>query len=521
MRHIETTRQSAWQIVWFKRDLRIIDHEALSRASLHGPVLPLYILEPDLWQQPDMSYRHYLFLCQSLHSLSEDLAKLGQKLIIKTGRAIDIFEDLRNRYPVGAVWSHQECWNGWTYQRDKQIRQWSRCHQIPWIEPCQHGVIRGLKDRDGWATCWYQQMQQPLFQPPTHLVPLDEFSAPLPTAKSLGLVDPNYRFPVMGGRPAGELVLHSFLYDRGEAYSRAMSSPVTAYDSCSRLSPHLAFGTLSMREVFQATSQRQQQIKDMPPSVRGKWLGSLRAFAGRLRWHCHFIQKLEDEPQIEFKNMHPAYDLLRQAPINQAYLTAWQQGQTGYPMVDACMRALTATGWLNFRMRAMLMSFASYHLWLDWRQPALHLARLFTDYEPGIHYSQVQMQSGTTGINAIRIYNPIKQGTDHDPDGLFIRHWVPELHQMPLANLHTPWQQPDKIGSYPLPIIEEKLARKQAADQLYGLRRDDTHKQTAKHIVQKHGSRKSGLRPKATGAKIKKNRTKQKAQESVQGELPL
>jgi deoxyribodipyrimidine photo-lyase len=120
----------------------------------------------------------------------------------------------------------------------------------------------------------------------------------------------------------------------------------------------------------------------------------------------------------------------------------------------------------------MLMSFASYHLWLHWRKPALHLAKLFTDYEPGIHYSQVQMQSGTTGINAIRIYNPIKQSIDQDPNGVFIRQWIPELRHIDQAFIHTPWMAPSKISDYPMPIVDEKAARKTAADKIYSVRKD-------------------------------------------------
>ena len=168
--------------------------------------------------------------------------------------------------------------------------------------------------------------------------------------------------------------------------------------------------------------------------------------------------------------------------ISAKYFEAWKSGMTGYPMVDACMRALTATGWLNFRMRAMVMSFASYHLWLHWRKPALHLANLFTDYEPGIHYSQVQMQSGTTGINSIRIYNPIKQGVDHDPDGVFIRRWIPELRDCSLYPYAV--QAASQMNGYPMPIVDEKTVRKYAADKLYGLRKNNTaHKETAKKIV--------------------------------------
>ena len=500
-------------IVWIKRDLRIEDHDALAQAAKHGTVLPLYILEPDLWQQPDMSHRHYLFLQDCLCELNQDLEKLGQRLIIKVGNATDVLEDITKRHNTNALWSHQETWNGWTYARDKAVKRWCKSHNIPWHEPVQNGVVRRLNDRDGWAARWYHQMKKPLIYKPLKLQAIKETTDALPSYRELSLNEDGVHDLQKGGRTEGLKLLHSFLYERGEGYTKEMSSPVTAFESCSRLSAHLAFGTLSIREVFQACERRNQEIKQMPRGAKGKWPSAMRSFSGRLRWNCHFIQKLEDEPRIEFENMHPAYDGLRGDDFNEEYFEAWKAGMTGYPMVDACMRALTATGWLNFRMRAMVMSFASYHLWLHWRKPALHLANLFNDYEPGIHYSQVQMQSGTTGINAIRIYNPIKQGIDQDPDSVFIRHWIPELQEMDQAFIHTPWQAASQMNGYPMPIVDEKTAHKAAADKLYGLRRNNaTHKETAKKIVSKHGSRKSGL-PRTVH--------KRKANNTSQGELPL
>lgn len=151
------------------------------------------------------------------------------------------------------------------------------------------------------------------------------------------------------------------------------------------------------------------------------------------------MQKLESEPRIEFENMHRACNGLRDPIPDPHRLDAWRQGHTSVPFVDACMCALIHTGWINFRMRAMLMSFSAYPLWLHWRGPGLHLARVFTDYESGIHWSRVQMQSGTTGIDRLRIYNPVKQSQDQDPDGVFIRRWVPELAAVPDARIHSPW----------------------------------------------------------------------------------
>ena len=242
---------------------------------------------------------------------------------------------------------------------------------------------------------------------------------------------------------------------------------------------------------------------------------SLRSFLSRLRWHCHFIQKLEDFPELEIKNMNRLYDNLR-SHTNDKYLNAWMLGNTGFPMIDASMRALISTGWINFRMRAMLISFASYHLWIPWNETAKYLARLFLDYEAGIHFSQVQMQSGTTGINAIRIYNPIKQGIDQDPDGVFIRKWLPELKKVDDQYIHQPWLEPNRCHDYPDPIVDEAKSRKKAASILYGIRKDNSqHQEINNQILDKHGSRRKKI--------TKKKDTKQKkdTKHQGQGEFPF
>ncbi|MEM1076546.1 MAG: deoxyribodipyrimidine photo-lyase/cryptochrome family protein, partial [Pseudomonadota bacterium] len=397
---------------------------------------------------------------------------------------------LRDKGLADALWSHEETGNNWTDQRDIQVSAWCRENGVRWQEIQNHGVFRRLKSRDGWAERWDKFMRQPmssLFA----LGPIDIEPGPIPTERDLGLPNDLCVERQVGGRHAGLERLESFLTQRGERYQREMSSPVEGAVACSRLSPYLAWGALSVREVTQATDKQRATLS---PQAKD-WRKSLRSFSGRLHWHCHFIQKLEDEPRIEFENLHRLYDGLRPKEPDTALLAAWSNGETGYPFLDACMRSLRATGWLNFRMRAMVMATASFHLWLDWRAPGLHLARMFTDYEPGIHWSQVQMQSGTTGINTVRVYNPVKQGHDQDPKGVFIRKWIPELAPIADQHIHEPWTASnarDVIGSlYPERTFDHLAAAKLARERVWNVRRGSAFREEAEAIAVKHASRKN------------------------------
>ena len=494
----------ALHIVWFKRDLRIADHRPLARAIAAGPVLPLYIAEPEFWAGPDASARQWAFAAESLAELQRDLAALGQPLSVMVGDAVRVFQHLHERHGVAALWSHEETGNGWTYARDRAVAVWARGAGIPWHEVPQFGVIRRLASRNGWAKAWDRQMAEPITPSPLALAPVaGDWPTHIPSALELGLAPDPCPQRQPGGRAAALTTLASFLEQRGRDYRYQMSSPVTAFDACSRLSPHLAWGAVSMREVAQESAARLRAVRSSGEPEAKRWRASLISFAGRLHWHCHFMQKLEDEPQIEFANLHRAYDGLRPDAADPDRLAAWRQGQTGFPFIDACMRALHQHGWLNFRMRAMLMSFASYHLWLPWRETGLHLARQFVDYEPGIHWPQVQMQSGTTGINTMRVYNPVKQGLDQDPTGGFVREFVPELAAVPDRFIHEPWAWTGAgTLAYPPPIVDHVTAAKAARDALYAIRKRGDHHQAASEIAEKHGSRKAGIP--MTGAKRKR-----------------
>ncbi|MCC5863294.1 MAG: deoxyribodipyrimidine photo-lyase/cryptochrome family protein, partial [Gammaproteobacteria bacterium] len=433
---------------------------------------------------------------------------LGQPLVVRTGEAVAILRELCARHGIRRLFSHEETGNLWTYARDRRVGAWARAAGIEWRELPQSGVVRRLQSRDGWAARRERFVSAGLLPGPAALAPLPGIEpGRIPTAAELGLVPDVCPGRQQGGRRAALELLESFLTERGEDYRAAMASPVTGEQACSRLSPHLALGTLSVREAVDAVKAERAEwgIRTQggragasgdraEAAIARAWRASLKSFESRLAWRDHFMQKLEDEPAIETGCMHPATEGLRPREPDAARLAAWQRGETGIPFVDACMRYLAHTGWLNFRMRSMLMAVASYHLWLDWRATGPHLARLFTDYEPGIHWSQCQMQSGTTGINTLRIYNPVKQGLEQDPDGQFTRRWVPELAEVPDSFLQQPWLWPAAgrlLGTtYPAPIVDVAAAARAAREQMWALRKDGAFASEAARVARRHASRK-------------------------------
>ncbi len=501
-------------LVWFKRDCRISDHLPLTKASANKqPCLLIYINEPILWQQPDMSLRQYRFLIESLTELQEKLSQKQAKLHIFNGNACDIISRLIKEHSVTAVYSHEETWNNWTYQRDIAVKKCLAALNVDWHEYPRCAIIRGPYNRDHWARNAKKMLYGDITPAPdalnAHIIQDDG----LEMMQALKPVEDHCVADMRGGCQTARRTLLDFLNKRGINYSGGLSSPLSARTACSRLSAHLAFGTISSRQVLLACDTKISKL-DPDTWVGKKHIRSLNAFTSRLHWRSHFMQKLEDEPGIEFNNMHSMYDGLRPSTPDEHRLLAWKNGITGLPMVDACMRCLSRTGWINFRMRAMLMSVASYHLWLDWRFTAPHLASLFIDYEPGIHYPQTQMQSGTTAINTNRVYSPKAQLEKQDPEGKFIHQWIPELKSVPAAFLSNPAAINDIVGSdYPQPIVDETHARQIAMDKCHQIRKQAGFVDEARKVYQKHGSRK------------RKAKRKQQHQNQdngpQQGELPL
>lgn len=519
-------------IVWFKRDLRVVDHAPLAAACAQAAVLPLFCWELSVWSEQDYAKQHQEFVMECLSELEISLKKIGLKLQVSNAGIIETLIKIRSQVHIAAIYSHEETGNLATYQVDKAVANWCKTQYINWQEMPQNGVVRRLKGRNEWSKHWEQRMSAPL-----QLLPAKALAAPnlimprVALTQAVGIDKPKRQ---KGGRTYALETFNSFLDGRAAKFRGGISSPLTAVSAGSRLSPYLAYGCLSMREVVQATRDRRTWANEVPHMFPSTLNAGLIGFESRLHWHCHFMQKLESEPEMEFENLHHAHDGMRDEVLSdeesQRRLQAWARGETGWPLVDACMAMLRQTGWINFRMRAMLMSTASYLYWLHWRGSGLHLAREFLDYEPGIHWPQCQMQSATTGINTLRIYNPIKQAQEQDPKGAFVRHWLPMLKNVPDTWIFEPYLMPkaqqlqygcilDK--DYPAPIVDVVKAMREARVKITLARKKDGVYDETQAVIKKHASRKGmlGASRNTKGFEMNANKNKVKKLNSNQQEL--
>ena len=467
-------------IFWFKRDLRLLDNGPLNNAvSQKEKLLLIYCFEPSLKKNKHYSTKHWNFIKESINDLNIFLKNIDTHIHTYNKEITDVLKEIQEKFIVKKIFSHNETGLNVTFERDILLKEFCQNNSIQWEEEINNGVFRGLKNRKNWIKKWRDHMKSPvvLFK--------GEKNDFINIKKKQNFKVKDSKILQKGGVSSGIKYLDSFLDSRHTKYQNNISKPEASRTSCSRLSPYMSWGNISTRYAWQ---RAKEQIQN------GKSKFQLNGFTSRLRWQAHFIQKFEMECQMEFRSVNKGYQNLVK-PINKKFISAWEKGKTGYPLVDASMRCVVETGYLNFRMRALLVSFLTHHLWQPWQSGVIHLARNFLDFEPGIHYSQFQMQAGETGINMIRIYNPTKNAKEHDKEGVFIKKWIPELKKIPTPLLFEPWKMSlidqetyeCKIGKdYPNPIVEISETYKYAASKLWSIKSDPKVKEESSRILQKH-----------------------------------
>ena len=475
-------------LVWLKRDLRLHDNEAISSAIKSGKkFLIFYAFEKILLNDLHYNVRHWDFIKQSIVDINKELIGYESKVLSVSSDIIGLCNQIQNFYAIDTVYSHIETGILTTYVRDKEFKRYCRNNNINWKENINNGVQRGLQHREKWYEDWecYMKKKQEVFNPlEDQILKLEEIKEIEKVSHPISLETPSDTKFQKGGRSMGIKYLTTFFNERHKDYMFHISKPELSRTSCSRLSPYLAWGNLSVREVF-------QEGKKVKTNANTRHIG---AFLSRLRWQAHFIQKFEMEHVMENASVNKGYHKLKKS-ISKKYQVAWKTGTTGFPLVDACMRCLKETGYLNFRMRALTVSFFTHILWQPWQDATTHLSQMFLDFEPGIHFPQLQMQAGETGINNLRIYNPVKNGIEHDEDAKFIKKWVPELKKLDTIFAHEPYLMTPleqqlydfTLGKdYPNPIVDLKKTRKKASDILWNLKKNPEVKKESKRILLKH-----------------------------------
>ena len=461
-------------IVILNRNLRLHDNAALYYGSLNSNYIVIHLYDENYWKANGRSVRQLKFSYECLQELDDNLKKIGSEINIFEGS----FDDLKKWIKI----NFNDCCIHINHCTDiDYFRKGFEKFKQDFGDRLKVYDDFGLQltnfDRDTWSKNWNHVMHSSLIDAPkinknsaeTNLIKFNEHNNKIKSKFT------NMEHIQKGGTSVANELLESFLYERCEDYRVKMSSPSLSEDSCSRLSPHFTYGSISIRQVY-------QRLNELLPSLDNK--KDLYSFKKRLYWHCHFVQKLHTEPELEFNSMHRMCDELRTEHDNEM-IDKWIKGETGFPFLDACMKFLKINGWINFRMRAMIMSFASYNMWQPWQKTSPLLAELFTDYEPGIHISQVQMQSGVTGINLPRIYSIPKQSMDQDPSAEWIKNLLPQLNNVEPRLIHSA-----ELNDVYLPqIVDLKVSAKFARDKVWGIRKSKEFKEEARRVYLKHGSR--------------------------------
>jgi deoxyribodipyrimidine photo-lyase len=517
-------------IYWHKRDFRLFDNEALCQAmhlsiSENIEFIPLMGLEKDLIESENTSYEFSEFqqfgLLSAMLPLYQNYKYNNIQPILFYDSIIDTLEkinSIENSRKIKFLISHEEAGTFYTYARDKKVSKYCRENNIKWIQIPHSGIVRNLETRDKWGLQVKNYLDDTILNIPDFKnikEKLQDENLNLKLEKEFKIDKKYQEFTLLkneivskyGLKECSEKVglqtLKSFVEDRASGYRGGISSPNSAITHGSRLSQFLSYGSISMRYVHSNYTKYTKLSEDK------KIRAGLVSAMPRLHWRGHFVQRIESDSTMPWHAINSEFNEI-QYINNQEYFEKYKTGMTGEVLIDACMRCLNKTGFINFRMRALLVSYGVFGLDLDWRVFGRYLASKFLDYEPGIHWSQMQMQAGITGINTIRVYSPQKQLIDQDPNCTFVRKWIPELNSVSnedILNYTNISLAELSEGKYIDPIVNFKEASKINKLKTFGVRKVSS-REIAKKVFDMHGSRKLRVKKesKETFKKVSKNK---------------
>lgn len=458
-------------LVWFRRDLRHTDHAALYHALRQHPrVYCLFIFDSDILDAlPDRHDRRVDFIQRSVAELEAALRTHGGGLLVRHGRPAEIVPALAQQLGVAAVYANRD-YEPAAKTRDAAVAAALRSHGIAWHNPKDQVIFDGdeVLTQTGkpytvftpYKKCWLKTLTPFHLRSYPTLKYADRLTPPpaaldqgLPTLAQLGFAATDLdTLGVQAGMSGAEARWADFI-ERMEKYDRLRDYP--AVKGVSYLAPHLRFGTISIRELARLAWERGGAGAET-------WLSELV-------WRDFYFMIFDRFPHADGRAFRPEYDALvwDDAP---ELLAAWQQGRTGYPIVDAAMRQLLSSGYMHNRLRMVTAAFLVKDLGIDWRLGEAWFARHLLDFDLAANNGGWQW-SASTGCDAqpwFRIFNPVTQSEKFDPEGRFIRRYVPELAQLSNKGIHAPWTLTPaqltaagvRLGeTYPAPVVDHATAR--------------------------------------------------------------
>jgi deoxyribodipyrimidine photo-lyase len=429
----------------FTRDLRVHDNPVLTAAHRRGgAVVPLFVLDDAILASGYTTPNKAAFLVDALGELDNELRRRGGRLIVRRGQFVDEVVRLVDELSITDVHIAADV-SAYSQRRERRLRRALAEHgsglhvhggTITVVEPGSIAPTGG--DHFAVFTPYYRRWldapTRTVLRAPTTLTVPHTGSEPIPRPSELcsGTASPRL---ARGGETTGRRLLSRWLDSGVDRYESRHDD--LAADATSRLSPYLHFGCLSPTEIADRTTQ----------SSDGR-----KSFVRQLAWRDFHHQVLAARPEVARLDYRTQHDHWHHDP---QLLDAWRAGRTGYPIVDAGMRQLATEGWMHNRARLITASFLAKTLYLDWRLGAAHFMNLLADADVANNQLNWQWVAGTgTDTRPNRVLNPIRQAQRYDPNGDYVRRWIPELAHLRGPDIHTPWQQPASAPDYPPRIVD-------------------------------------------------------------------